>query len=204
MQYITAWGALIENARLARGQTVLITAASSSVGLAAIQIAKSLGATAIAATRRADKRSRLLAAGADHVVVTEEEDLPGRVMDATAGKGAEIIFDPVGGPYVETLAQAAAQHAILFVYGLLDPRPTPFPLFTAFQKGMSMRAYALFELTFDPPSLERAKRFVYDGLKSGALKPLIDERRFSLDQIVEAHRYMESNVQFGKIVVDVA
>lgn len=203
MPYITAWGALVEYGRLARGQTVLVTAASSSVGLAAMQVARSVGATVIAATRKADKRARLLGAGADHVVVTEDEDLPAQVMDATGGKGANVIFDPVAGPYVETLAQAAAQHATLFVYGLLDPRPTPFPLFTAFQKAMSMRAYALFELTFDPPSLERAKRFVYEGLKSGALDPVIDERHFTLDQIVDAHRYMESNAQFGKIVVDV-
>lgn len=204
MQTITAWGALIEYGKLARGQVALITAGSSSVGLAAMQVAKSVGALAIVATRKADKRARLLAAGADHVIVTEEEDLPKRVMDITGGEGANIIFDPVSGPFVETLALAAARHGTLFVYGLLDPRPTPFPLFAAFQKGLSMRAYALFELTMDAAALERAKRFVYEGVRSGALKPILDERRFGLDHIVEAHRYMESNAQLGKIVVDVA
>ena len=203
MQYITAWGALIEFGKLQRGQVALITAASSSVGLAAIQVAKTAGAMAIAATRKPDKRARLLAAGADHVIVTEEEDLPKRVMEITGSKGANIIFDPVSGPYVETLAQAAAHHGVLFIYGLLDMRPTPFPMLPAFQKGLSLRAYTLFEVTYDPAALARAKRFVYDGLQSGALKPILDERRFSLDQIVEAHRYMESNAQFGKIVVRV-
>jgi len=203
MQYITAWGALIEYGKLQRGQAVLIPAASSSVGLAAIQVAKAAGAMAIAATRTSDKRARLLSAGADHVVATAEEDLPARVMEITAGKGADIIFDPVSGPYVETLAQAAAQGATLFIYGMLDARPTPFPLFAAFQKAVVMRGYVLFWLTTQPQSLEKAKRYVHDGLRAGALEPILDERRFTLDQIVDAHRYMEGSTQFGKIVVDV-
>jgi NADPH:quinone reductase-like Zn-dependent oxidoreductase len=202
MQYVTAWGALIEYGNLQRGQAVLITAASSSVGLAAIQVARAAGATTITATRTAEKRARLLAAGADHVVVTSEEELPARVMQITGGKGANIIFDPVSGPYVETLAQAAAQGGTLFVYGLLDPRPTPFPMIAAFQKAIVMRGYVLFWLTTQPESLEKAKRYVYAGLQSGALTPILDERRFTLDQIVDAHRYMEGNTQFGKIVVD--
>ena len=73
----------------------------------------------------------------------------------------------------------------------------------AFTKGLSLRAYTLFEVTGQPASLEKGKRYVYDGLMSGALNPILDERRFTLDQIVEAHRYMESNRQFGKIVVKV-
>ena len=203
MQYLTAWGALIEFGKLERRQTVLIPAASSSVGLAAIQIAKASGATAIATTRRSDKKTRLAEAGADHVIATEQEDLPKRVMEITADKGADIIFDPVAGPYIETLTQAASQHGMVFIYGMLDPRPTPFPMTPAFTKGLSLRAYTLFEVTGQPALLEKGKRYVYDGLKSGALNPILDERRFALDQIVDAHRYMESNRQFGKIVVKV-
>ncbi|MBK6973362.1 MAG: zinc-dependent alcohol dehydrogenase family protein [Sterolibacteriaceae bacterium] len=203
MQYLTAWGALIEFGKLERGQTVLIPAASSSVGLAAIQIAKASGATAIAATRTSDKKSRLAAAGADHVIATEQEDLPKRVMEITANRGADIIFDPVAGPSIEILAQAASQHGTVFIYGMLDPRPTPFPMVPAFTKGLALRAYTLFEITGQPASLEKGKRYVYENLKSGALKPILDERSFTLDQIVDAHRYMESNRQFGKIVVKV-
>lgn len=203
MQYMTAWIGLVERGQLQKGQTVLITAASSSVGLAAIQIAKATGARAIAATRKAAKKARLLESGADHVVVTEQEELPARVAAISDGKGADLIFDPVAGPYVETLAQAAAHGATLIIYGLLDMRPTPFPLFPAFQKSLWMHAYALFECTTDPPTLERGKRYVYEGLKSGALTPILDRKVFTLDQIVDAHRYMESNEQFGKIVVTV-
>jgi len=97
MQYITAFGGLIEVGKLTSGATVVITAASSSVGLAAIQIAKMLGATVVATTRGKGKEQFLRDAGANHVVVSDEEDLAERVMDITSGKGANLFFDPVGG-----------------------------------------------------------------------------------------------------------
>lgn len=202
MQYLTAYGALVEFGQLKATDSVLITAASSSVGLAAIQIVKSIGATAIAVTRGADKKSFLKEAGADHVVASNEEDLVKSVMDLTSGKGADLVFDPVGGPLLEKLADAAAPGAIIFEYGALAPEATPFPLFAALGKGLTVRGYTLFEIVKDPEKLARGKQFVYRGLESGKLKPIID-RTFPLASIVEAHRYMESNQQKGKIVVTV-
>lgn len=202
MQYLTAFGALIEFGQLQADARVLITAASSSVGLAAIQITRAAGALAIATTRGADKRQFLLDAGADQVVVTDEEDLVERVMSLTAGQGADILFDPVAGPLVAKLADAAAPGATLFEYGALSLAPTPFPLFPALAKGLTLRGYTLFEIVRDPERLARGKQYVYAGLESGALKPLID-RTFALDAIVAAHQYMESNQQKGKIVVTV-
>lgn len=202
MQYLTAFGALVEFGRLQKGDSVVITAASSSVGLAAIQVAKYVGATAIATTRGVGKKDFLLGAGADHVIVTDEEDLVARVMAITAGKGATMVFDPVAGPLLEKLADAAAQGATIFEYGALSPAPTPFPLFAALGKGLSVRGYTLFEIVREPEMLARGKQFVSSGLESGALKPVID-RTFPLESIVEAHRYMESNLQQGKIVVTV-
>jgi NADPH:quinone reductase-like Zn-dependent oxidoreductase len=202
MQYVTAYGALIEFGRLSRDDVVIIPAASSSVGLAAIQIARSVGAVPIATTRTNAKKAAIQAAGATHVVATEEEDLVAEVTRITGGKGARIVFDPVAGPYVETLAQATAQEGILFLYGLLSGQPTPYPLFPAITKGLSLRGYILFEITNNPERLERAKAFVTRGLEAATLKPII-ARTFPLDQIVEAHRYLESNQQLGKIVVTV-
>ena len=202
MQYLTAYGALVEYGHLQKGDSVLITAASSSVGLAAIQIAKSAGALTVATTRSADKKPFLLDSGADQVIVTDEEDLTERVMSITAGHGARIAFDPVAGPFIEKLAEAAAPGGIIFEYGALSPNPTPFPLFSALGKGLTLRGYTLFEIVRDPEMLSRGKQFIYDGLKSGNLKPIID-RTFPLDAIVDAHRYMESNQQKGKIVIRV-
>ncbi|HTI49988.1 MAG TPA: zinc-binding dehydrogenase, partial [Planctomycetaceae bacterium] len=69
-------------------------------------------------------------------------------------------------------------------------------------KSLTVRGYILFEVTSDPARLERGKQFVIDGLASGKLKPVI-ARTFPLSEIVEAHRYLESNAQIGKIVVTV-
>ncbi|WP_249706865.1 zinc-binding dehydrogenase, partial [Vibrio cholerae] len=90
MQYLTAYGALIEIAQLKRGDAVIITAASSSVGLAAIQIANSVGAIPIATTRTRAKEAALREAGAAHVIATEEQDLVAEVMRITDGRGARI------------------------------------------------------------------------------------------------------------------
>ncbi|MBL0712238.1 MAG: zinc-dependent alcohol dehydrogenase family protein [Desulfosarcina sp.] len=202
MQYLTAYGALIELGKMEKEHVVLITAASSSVGLAAIQITKSIGALAVATTRGPDKKPFLLEAGADHVIVTEEEDLAQQAQALTNGRGADLIFDPVAGPFLEKLARAAAPGAVIFEYGALSLEPTPYPLFDALGKGLSIRGYTLFEIVKQPDMLAAGKQFVYDGLASGDLKPVIDST-FPLDDIAGAHRYMESNRQKGKIVVTV-
>ncbi len=202
MQYLTAFGALIDIGQLKQGDVVVITAASSSVGLAAIQITKAAGALAIATTRGAEKKQFLLDAGADHVIVTKEEDLAETVMAITVGKGANLIFDAVGGPLLEMLADAAAPGALIVEYGALSPAPTIFPLFSSLKKGLTVRGYTLFEIVKDAERLARGKQYTYEGLESGALKPVID-RTFTLNAIVDAHRYMESNQQKGKIVVTV-
>ncbi|MGB5589236.1 MAG: zinc-dependent alcohol dehydrogenase family protein [Gammaproteobacteria bacterium] len=200
MQYMTAYGALVYYGKLKKGDVVLIPAASSSVGIAAIQIVKAVSATAIATTRGPGKKQSLLDAGADHVIVTDEDNLAERVMEMTGGKGANIVFDPVAGPMLTTLAQATAMGGTIFVYGALAPAATPYPLMEALGRGLSIQGYTLFEITGAPERMGWAKQFVYDGLAAGDFKPIV-AKTFALDEIVEAHRYMESNQQIGKIVV---
>jgi NADPH:quinone reductase-like Zn-dependent oxidoreductase len=202
MQYITAYGALIDLGKLTQGDTILIPAASSSVGLAAIQIANRVGAVPVALTRGNSKRQTLLDAGAAHVLATDEQDLVKEVLGITGGKGARVVFDPVGGPTFAKLTQATARLGTLFLYGALSPEPTPLPLFDVLGKWVTIRGYVMMEITSDPERLERAKTFVNDGLTEGSLKPLI-AKTFPLEDIVEAHRYLESNQQIGKVVVTV-
>ena len=202
MQYLTAYGALIDIAKLMPGETVLIPAASSSVGIAAIQIANLVGAIPIALTRTDDKRPVLTRLGAAHVIVTGTQDLVAEVNRLTDGHGARVVFDPVGGPTVAKLAAAASKHGILFQYGALSPEPTQLPLFELLAKSLTIRGYVLFEITSKPERLERGKRFVVDGLAAGKLRPVI-AKTFPLASIVDAHRYLESNQQIGKIVVTV-
>ena len=203
MQFATAYGALIAIAELKPADTVLIPAASSSVGLAAIQIANLVGARPIALTRTGAKRQALIAAGAAHVIATEEEDLVAEVKKLTGGKGARVVFDPVAGPTLIKLAAATADHGIIFQYGALSIEPTPLPLMDLLDKTLTVRGYVLFEITRNPERLDKAKRFILDGINSGKLKPVIAKTFSGLDQIVEAHRYLESNQQIGKIVVTV-
>lgn len=200
MQYVTAWGALVHFGKVAKGDYVVITAASSSVGLAAIQIVKDAGAVAIATTRTSKKRDEIRSLGADHVIATEEEDLVARVKEITAKKGARLIFDPVAGPFVEKLAKAAAYQGIIFEYGALSLEPTPFPFFLALDKGLTFRGYTLREINADPQALAAAKKYVYDRLADGRFHPKI-AKVFPFTQTVDAYRYLESNQQVGKIVI---
>ncbi|MER9296304.1 zinc-dependent alcohol dehydrogenase family protein [Mesorhizobium sp. M0621] len=202
MQYLTAYGALIDIARLGGGDAVVITAASSSVGLAAIQIANRIGATAIAVTRTLAKKQALLDAGAAHVVVLAEEDITTRLNEITGSQGVRVVLDAIGGPIFEPLTAAMSKGGILIEYGGLSREPTPFPLPAVLAKTLTLRGYLVHEITGNPAKLEAAKAFILEGLETGTLKPIID-RTFAFDQIVEAHRYLESNEQFGKIVVTI-
>jgi NADPH:quinone reductase-like Zn-dependent oxidoreductase len=202
MQYLTAYGALIPAAQITKGDFVIITAASSSVGIAAIEMVNAEGAISIATTRRFKKKATLIEIGATHVIATEEQDFVARVKEITGGKGARVIFDPIGGKGIELLAQAAAPGGTIFEYGALAAEPTPFPLFTALSKGLAVRGYTLREILSVPKLKAKAERYVFDHIESGAFKPRID-RVFPFAEIVEAHRYMESNEQIGKIVVTV-
>ena len=199
MQYLTAM-AIIEITHATIGDYVIIRAASSSVGLAAIQLANWAGATPIAATRTSRKRQALLDHGAQHVIATEEQNLVDEVMKITAGKGARIVFDPVGGPYVDTLAQAMAVDGTLFVYGGLSGQPTLHPHWPAALKNLSIRGWVASTIWNHPERFARAKQLVLRGLTEGRLEPVI-AKTFELDDIVDAHRYLESNQQLGKIVV---
>ena len=199
---MTSYGALIDIADLKAGDALVIPAASSSVGLAAIQIANRVGATPIALTRRSSKRQALLDAGATHVVATDEQDMVKEILGVTGGKGARVVFDPVGGPTMEKLVGATMPHGIIFIYGALSPEPTTVPALELLAKFIALRGFWVPEITLDPTRLERGKRFVNEGLADGSLKPII-AKTFPLEEIVEAHRYLESNQQIGKVVVRV-
>ena len=202
MQYLTAYGALVTYAQITKRDFVIITAASSSVGIAAIEMVRAEGAISIATTRTSKKKAALVEVGATHVIATQEENLIARVKEITGDKGARVIFDPIGGKGVELLARAAASGGTIFEYGALAPEPTPFPLFTALSKGLSIRGYTLREVLSDPKLRAKAEQYVFDHVKADDFKPRID-RVFAFADVVEAHRYMESNQQIGKIVVTV-
>jgi NADPH:quinone reductase-like Zn-dependent oxidoreductase len=193
MMFTTAYGVLIEDAKVGKGDFVLIPAASSSVGLAAIQIANYAGATSIALTRTSAKRTQLLEAGAAHVIATDEVDMVAEVMRITEGKGARVAFDPIGGANFPKLISALSFQGTVYIYGALAEGDTPIPVLDMIAKVIT---------SGNETRRKAAVEYIVKGLASGALKPIID-RTFKFDDMVEVHRYLEKNGQFGKIVVTV-
>jgi NADPH:quinone reductase-like Zn-dependent oxidoreductase len=202
MMFITAYGALIEDAKITAQDAVVIPGASSSVGLAAIQIANSVGAKSIALTRTSAKRKQLIDAGAKYVIATEEEDFVKEINEITGGKGARVVFDPVGGPTLLELIKAMSSQGILYLYGALSDRATTVRPLDLIAKILTIKGHNIGVTSGDPARQKAAVDFVINGLEKGTLKPIID-RVFPFDKIVEAHRYMEANGQFGKIVVTI-
>jgi len=172
--------------------------AVNSVGLATIDVVNHIGAVPIAATRTEAKKQRLLDARAAHVIVTDDESVAARTKEITGGRGAEFVFDAVAGEGVRELAAATAKGGTLVVYGALDAKETPFPLWFV----PTMRLFNAFDLTLDPDRLARAQHFVRAGVRAGTFRPRVD-RTFDLADVAESHRYLEANGQFGKVVVTV-
>jgi NADPH:quinone reductase-like Zn-dependent oxidoreductase len=200
MMFLTAYGALVFDAQVKAGDFVIVPAASSSVGLAAIQIAKYAGATPIALTRTSEKKQRLHEAGALHVIVTQEQDMLAEVMRITDGNGARVVFDPIGGPDFRKLIAALTFQGIAYIYGALSKADTPIPVLGMIRKMPTIKGYSIRLVTGDAERRKVAIEYVTKGLASGALKPIID-RTFKFDEMVEVHRYLENSGQFGKIVV---
>ena len=113
-----------------------------------------------------------------------------------------MTFDPVAGPLLEKLADAAAIGGIIFEYGWLSMQPTPFLLLTALVKGLNIRGYSMMEITLNPEKLPAAKKYIYDRLADGRFRPKVAEI-FPFAQTVEAYKYLESNAQVGKVVISV-
>lgn len=200
MMFVTAYGALIEDAKIGEGDFVVIPAASSSVGLAAIQITNYAGATSVALTRTADKKQQLLDAGAAHVIVTDEVDVTEELARLTDGKGVRVVFDPVGGPTFSKLVSSLSFGGIAYIYGLLSTGPTDLPVLDMIAKVVTVKAHNVWLTSGDETRRKAAVDYVLKGFEAGALKPVID-RTFTFDQIRDVHHYLEQNGQFGKIVV---
>jgi NADPH:quinone reductase-like Zn-dependent oxidoreductase len=202
MMYLTAYGALIQDAKVGNGDFIIIPAASSSVGLAAIQLTNYAGATSIALTRTSAKKQQLLEAGAGHVIASEEVDWVQEVKRITDNKGARVAFDPVGGPNFPKLISALAPQGVIYIYGALDDGATPLPVLEMIAKMPVVKGYSVWLTTGDEASRKAAVEYILRGLDNGALKPVID-RMFRFNEMVEAHRYLETSGQIGKIVVSV-
>jgi NADPH:quinone reductase-like Zn-dependent oxidoreductase len=200
--YLTAYGLVIDSAKTEKGQYVVLDAASSSVALAAIQVVNAAGAIPIALTTSLSKKEALLEAGAAHVVVTSDQDAAAEIMRITTGSGAHVFLAAVGGPLLVEIISAMAPRGKIYLYGLLNPAPIILPAMEILAKTLSISGFMMGYINNDPALQTAAKAFIYDGLTSGKLKPIV-AKTFSFEDFVAAHEYLESNKQVGKIVVTI-
>jgi NADPH:quinone reductase-like Zn-dependent oxidoreductase len=201
VMFLTAYGPLIEEAQIKAGEHVVISAASSSVGIAAIQLANLVGAVPIALTRTNEKRQRLLDAGAKHVIASSEVDVADEIMKITDNKGARVAFDPVGGDLLPKLIRAMPK-GVIYLYGALGGESTTIPVLETLGQRVTIKGWIVADLLADNERKRNAVEYLTDALRRGLISPVID-RVFVFDEMVEAHRHLESGRQFGKIVVSV-
>lgn len=200
MQCLTAWGALAEIAAIGPGDWVVVPAASSSVGIASIQLCRARGARVIATTTSAAKVEALRRFAPDAIVDTRAEPYVDRVREITGGRGVRVVFDPIYGPIVNDHIKVACEEAIVFVYGALDARPLELGLGGMLRKNIRLQGFTLGPMLGDPARRDRALGEITELLERGAFTPVVDAY-FPLDRIQDAHRHLESNQQIGKIVV---
>jgi NADPH2:quinone reductase len=202
--FVTAHDAIVTAARVAPGESVMVTAGSSGVGTAAIQIARHIGAKPVLATTRSPaKRAALRALGADEVIDTTQAGWADKVQAATAARGGvDAIIDQVGGPMLADNLRALAIKGRLVSVGRNAGRVGDCDL-----DELARKRNAIIGVTFRTRTPEEAlvcsERFAADLLaafSTGALKPVLD-RTFPLERIADAHAYMLSDAQVGKIVL---
>lgn len=207
---LTAYFALVNLAAVKPGQVVLTTEASLCCGPSTVQMAKSLGAKVIASTKDGARRDFLTSFGADKVVVTDEQDLVLEVEKFTGGQGVDVVLDACGGRQMNLLGDLAAPRGKLILYGLNGGNEAAFPAWTAFRKHLQFFQHNLLDFTghaelgieSNREAVARALNDINLLTRDGLLQPEID-CTFDLDHVVEAHRYMETRPNCGRVVITV-
>lgn len=199
--YQTSWCALVHRAALRSGETLLVHAAAGGVGLAAVQIGKALGARVIATVGSSAKQEIASAAGADVVIDYRSEDFVARVKAETRGKGADVIYDPVGGDVFDGSTRCIAFEGRLLVVGFAGGRIADIATNRILLKNISVVGvhWGVYR-SAAPALLDEWMRSLFALAGSGKLKPVI-YRTFPLRQAAEALAAIGSRESYGKVVL---
>lgn len=201
--FITAYDALVLQGGLTVGGWALVHAGASGVGTASIQLAKALGAR-IVVTCSTGKVEACRALGADVVIDYGTEDFAARTLQATGGVGVDVVLDVIGGDYVERNLAACRVGGSIVQVGVMGGGIATVPVGTLLMKritwiGTTLRSRPIEE------KIDKSRRCAHDLLSlfdSGALRPIID-RTYTLDEIADAHRYVATNANVGKVLITV-
>ena len=197
----TSYHALVDRARLQSGETLLVLGAAGGVGLAAIQIAKALGARVIAAASSEEKLEICRQNGADETINYASEDLRERVKALTNGKGPDVVYDPVGGQYAEPAFRSIAWGGRYLVVGFAAGDIPKLPLNLPLLKGASLVGVFWGEFARrDPRGNARNLGTMLTWMKEGRMS-LHVSGRYSLEQAGQALRDMEERKVTGKVVI---
>lgn len=202
--FITAWDALVVQGGLTSGRWALVHAGASGVGTAAIQICKALGAR-IVVTCSSGKVQSCKDLGADAVVDYSSQDFVEEVQRVTGGEGVSVVLDVIGGDYVERNIACLAVKGRIIQVGVMAGKPVPFNVGALLAKRATITGTVLRPRPLDE-KISISQRFAAEILPlfdSGKLQPVID-RTYNFADIADAHTFMASNGNVGKIVVRIA
>jgi len=201
LTYGTSHHAVVDRAQLKAGETMLVLGAAGGVGLAAIEIGKALGARVIAAASSAEKLEVCRAHGADVLIDYTKEDLREALKAATGGKGPDVIYDPVGGPYTEPALRSIAWRGRHLVIGFAAGEIPKLPWNLMLLKGASVVGVFWGEFARrEPKANVAAMREMLGWMAEGKLKPLVSQR-YALADTAQALNDMADRKVTGKVVI---
>jgi NADPH2:quinone reductase len=204
--FVTAHDALVSNGEMAPGESVLIHAASSGVGIAAVQLARLLGAGLVMGTSTSPpKLEKLVALGMQLGIDSKKQDFAEAVLDATQGRGVDVVIDNVGGDTLPGNIRCAAVKCRIINVGRLGKWTGEVNLDEHSKKrirhiGVTFRTRTVDEVT---EVVRRAGAVVLPALQAGTLRPVVD-RTWPLEAAAEAQEFMRAGRHFGKLVLEVA
>ena len=202
--FFTAYDALFNRGNLQMGERVLVHAAGSGVGTAAIQLAHHAGAFVFGTAGSAKKLAGAAELGLDVGINYHDQDFAAVVKEHTAGAGVDVLIDFIGGPYWDQNIASMAILGRLVEVGLMGGGRVEVDLGQLMAKRLQVTGTGLRSRSIEEKLAVTAqfKRHVLPHLASGSMKPVVD-RTFPLEEAAEAHRYMETNANFGKIVLTI-
>jgi NADPH:quinone reductase-like Zn-dependent oxidoreductase len=165
--WLTAWGGLVKQGGLRRGQIVLVTAAARSTALAAFQIVRAAGAIPFAVVRHPINPEAVVDAGAAEVIATGIDNLRERLLSLTGDRGADLAFDGVGGPHLESVAEAMAYGGRIVLHGYLDDPWTHIPIVPMLDHAISLHAHSIHQTLADPDTMAAAVTAILEGVEQG-------------------------------------
>lgn len=201
--FITAHDAIFTLGDLKEGESLLVHAAGSGVGLAALQLAKAKGATVLGTSRSQDKLDAAREFGLDAPILTEKPEFSEEVLRVTDGRGVDVVLDLVGAAYFKENLASLAKRGRLILVGTQSGSKVDFNLDIALVKRLSIIGTVLRSRPFEE-KVEVNRRFIDEVvplLASGQVRPNVD-KVFPAAEIRAAHEYMHANVSFGKIVIE--